>query len=193
MYAVYQNIIREFILKKFSAKRIVNENILKLDYMDGQAGMTIEFRNKEKVISCIQFFAVLFGVSTGSNLEKKVDDLGNGVIIKCGMFTYRLNNWEIIFRNDSDCKMFGVSLFLLEPLKFVQKNMSVIELLDDINVKRFLLGIKEYIEGLDVVHIKCLLIMEVDLVGDINIEIARRYINLLIDRPKMRELWDGIN
>lgn len=184
MYAVYQSVIKAYILNKWDFGRI--------EYMDGLPVMfnyagcikPLEFVRTDDIFVCIEYVLGCFNIKTIKRVNTRTIRCGNekcNVIIKeeynNGLnFAYHLNDWPVLIKDDQGRDAYGLFSFLIDPLEFIRRNIKSI---DDVHVIEFLLMLEANIKNFDIVHIKWLLIEELQLVRDIN-EMIRNVLNELV-------------
>lgn len=190
MYSVYQEGIKEYILKDQGYEMFICwGGALEMADRDGLA--VIGYCTVYKIFSFVACMSSFFGFSAELEPDgrsiKCEDRVGNQVYLNKGGWRdrYYLNKWQLEVPINDQRSLCGLLTFLGDPLRFIEMNATNIGALDDASIREFLWGLKKSIKALDHEYIKFMLLKELDLVGDVCRMVCEAFINFFINMIKI--------
>lgn len=188
MYSLYKKAIRKFVVRIFGARKIIDlEGIPSLvrphAMFNYDMSENIENKSPQKIIKCISYMYDLMNIE---NNKIKICEKYMG-----GKQSYYLNEYRLSASNDMGMQKKALLLLLIDPLEYVRRNMAKISVLNDPDVKAFLLDLKDRAENMGIIHIKWWLIINIDLIHDIKSMVIEQYSDLVLNRNMIREFLMG--
>lgn len=197
MYAIYQEAIKKFIIKKMNVAGIQYYNYIPR-LMGKYARHYIESCNTNNILLCIEYMFNFLNISCQIKKSSSKSNIyinsGKDVLVMYEYFDQAMRG-HMFFLNKFTMRVQetkGLLLFLIDPLDFIRRSMHRSDIKDQ-RVKSFLIELKTRARNMKCTYVKYWLAMEMDLIMDIKKIVMDQYISLIFNREMVRNYLDEKN